>query len=58
VEKLDTLLTNVPIPSKEDSDDEESYNQKDHKRDKSQYKKKFYKKRKKITPKKTIVHLT
>jgi hypothetical protein len=43
-----------PYPKQKDSDDEESYNQKDHKRDKDQYKKKFYKKKKNLYSKDDI----
>jgi hypothetical protein len=43
-----------PYPKQEDSDDEEAYNQKDHKRDKDQYKKKFYKKKKNLYSKEDI----
>jgi hypothetical protein len=56
--KIGHFANKCPYPKQEDNDDEEAYNQKDHKKDKTQYKNKFYKKIKTSTPKKTIVHLT
>jgi hypothetical protein len=44
--KIVHFVNKCPYPKHEDSNDEEVYNQKDHKRDESQYKNKFYKKKK------------
>jgi hypothetical protein len=56
--KIGHFASKCPYPKEKDSDDEETYNHKEHKKGKTQTRRNSTRKRKTFTPKKTIVHLT
>jgi hypothetical protein len=56
--KIGHFSSKCPYPKQEDSDDEETYNHKELKKEKLEIRRNSTRKRKTFTPKKTIVHLT